>query len=89
MGTANSILLFFLYVGGVSPLVIGWLIGLGGGFTSASGYYYALYFLMTVSLISAVIIALFTRETVGRLKGRDRALVSRERTHVREGMPQE
>ncbi|MGY1644183.1 MFS transporter [Geodermatophilus sp. SYSU D00703] len=89
MGTANSILLFFLYVGGVSPLVIGWLIGVGGGFESASGYYYALYFLVAVSLISAIIIALFTRETVGRFKERDRALVSRERTHVSAGMPQE
>ena len=89
MGTANSILLFFLYVGGVSPLVIGFLIGIGGGFNVATGYDYALYFLVGVALISAVIIALFTRETVGRFKERDHALVSRERTHVRSGVPQE
>jgi MFS family permease len=89
MGTANSILLFFLYVGGVSPLVIGFLIGAGGGFEDATGYFYALYFLVAVALISAIIIALFTRETVGRFKERDRALVSRERTHVRAGLPQE
>jgi MFS family permease len=89
VGTANSILLFFLYLGGVSPLVIGWLIGLGGGFANETGYFYALYFLVAVSLISAILIALFTRETVGRFKDRDRALVSRERTNVRPGLPQE
>lgn len=89
VGTANSILLFFLYLGGVSPLVIGWLIGLGGGFANETGYFYALYFLVAVALISAIIIALFTRETVGRFKDRDRALVSRERTNVRQGLPQE
>jgi MFS family permease len=89
MGTANSILLFFLYVGGVSPLVIGFLIGVGGGFNSPAGYYYALYFLVAVALISAIIVGLFTRETVGRFKERDRALVSRERTHVRSGVPQQ
>ena len=72
MGTANSILLFFLYIGGVSPLVIGFLIGLGGGFENATGYFYALYFLVAVAIISAVIMALFTRETVGRFKDRDR-----------------
>jgi MFS family permease len=89
MGTANSILLFFLYLGGISPLVLGFLIGLGGGFQNPTGYLYALYFLIAVSIISAVLIALFTRETVGRYKERDRALVSRERTHVRAGLPQE
>ena len=89
MGTANSILLFFLYLGGISPLVMGFLIGLGGGFQDATGYLYALYFLVAVAIISAVLIALFTRETVGRFKERDRALVSRERTHVRAGLPQE
>jgi MFS family permease len=89
MGTANSILLFFLYLGGISPLVIGFLIGLGGGFEDATGYLYALYFLMAVSIASAILIALFTRETVGRFKDRDRALVSPERTHVRTGLPQE
>jgi MFS family permease len=88
MGTANSILLFFLYVGGVSPLILGFLIAIGGGFKQAAGYYYGLYFMVAVALISAIIIALFTRETVGRFKDRDRALVSRERTHVGAGMPQ-
>lgn len=62
---------------------------MGGGFQSATGYLYSLYFLVAVALISAVLIALFTRETVGRFKDRDRALVSRERTHTRPGLPQE
>jgi MFS family permease len=89
MGTANSILLFFLYLGGISPLVMGFLIGLGGGFENVTGYLYALYFLIAMSVLSAILIALFTRETVGRYKDRDRALVSRERTHVSAGLPQE
>jgi MFS family permease len=89
MGTANAILLFFLYLGGISPLVMGFLIGMGGGFENATGYLYSLYFLVAVALLSAVLIALFTRETVGRFKDRDRALVSRERTHTLAGLPQE
>jgi hypothetical protein len=44
---------------------------------------------VAVALISAIIVGLFTRETVGRFKERDRALVSRERTHVRSGVPQQ
>lgn len=88
MGTANSILLFFLYVGGISPIVMGSLIGLGGGFEDRTGYFYALYFLVAISILAAILIALFTRETVGRFKDRDRALVSRERTHVGAGLPQ-
>lgn len=88
MGTANSILLFFLYVGGISPLVMGSLIGLGGGFEDRTGYFYALYFLVAMSILAAIMIALFTRETVGRFKERDRALVSRQQTHVEAGLPQ-
>jgi len=88
MGTANSILLFFLYVGGVSPLVMGFLIGAGGGFEQSTGYFYALYFLVAIAVLAAILIALFTRETVGRYKGRDFALVSREQTRVGAGLPQ-
>ena len=88
MGTANSILLFFLYIGGISPLVIGWLIGVGGGFDNATGYFYALYFMVALAVISAVILALFTRETVGWYKSRDKALVSLATTHVHAGLPQ-
>jgi MFS family permease len=64
-------------IGGLSPLVIGGLIALGGGFNSATGYNYALYFMSALVLLAAVLIALFTRETIGVFKDRDRALVSR------------
>src|SRR5205085_2207701 len=77
------------YIGRKPSLILGFVIGVGGGFKQATGYYYGLYFMVAVSLISAIIIALFTRETVGRFKDRDRALVSRERTHVSAGLPQE
>lgn len=79
VGTANSIMLFFLYLGGLSPLVLGYLIGVGGGYSSATGYNYGLYFLVGISLSAGVLIALFTRETVGRFKAYDWALVSPER----------
>jgi MFS family permease len=88
LGTANSILLFFLYIGGISPLVIGWLIGVGGGFDNATGYFYALYFMVALAVVSAIILALFTRETVGWYKSRDKALVSLDTTHVHAGLPQ-
>lgn len=78
IGTANAIMLFFFYLGGVSPLVLGFLIGLGGGFQDAAGYTYGFYFLTLIAVISAVLITLFTRETAGVFRGRDRALVSRE-----------
>ena len=68
---------------------MGVLIGLGGGFQSVTGYLYALYFLIAMAVLSAVRIALFTRETVGRYRERDRALVSRARTHVSAGIPPE
>jgi MFS family permease len=87
IGTANSIMLFFLYVGGVSPLVIGWLIGLGGGFGDQTGYFYGLYFMLGIALLAALLIGLFTRETVGRFKGRDFALVSAESTRGGGALP--
>lgn len=64
-------------IGGLSPLVIGGLIAFGGGFDSVSGYNYALYFMSALVLLAAILIALFTRETIGVFKERDRALVSR------------
>jgi MFS family permease len=78
MGTANSILLSTMYLGGASPLALGFLIGAGGGFTSAAGYNWSLYVMGGACILAAVLLALFTRETVGKFKSRDRAIVSRE-----------
>lgn len=59
------------------PLILGSLIGLGGGFYSESGYLYGLYFMAGLVLLGAIMVTLFTRETIGIFKDRDRALISR------------
>lgn len=77
-GVASSIVNIGIYAGGFSPYVIGWLIGMGGGFDSPVGYNNALYFLAGLMLIALILTALFTRETVGwYLKHDKMALVSR------------
>ncbi len=83
LGTANSFMAFALYIGGVSPLILGLLIGLGGGFHSARGYVFGLYFLVAIALLSAVLLAFLTRETVGRFKGRDIGIFSLARCNVK------
>jgi hypothetical protein len=57
------------------PLLVGVLVGLGGGFSSTSGYYMALYAISALMLLGAVLATLFTRETTGWFRSRDRALV--------------
>ncbi|GAA1196107.1 MFS transporter [Pseudonocardia alaniniphila] len=69
-------------IGGLSPILLGWLIGVGGGFASARGFDYGLYFLAALQLLAAILMALFTRETIGIFKHRDRALVSREACNI-------
>jgi MFS family permease len=69
-------------IGGLSPILLGWLIGIGGGFTSARGFDYGLYFLAALQLLAAILMALFTRETIGIFKNRDRALVSRKACNI-------
>jgi MFS family permease len=61
--------------GGAGPLLVGVLVGLGGGFSSTSGYDMALYAISALMLLGAVLAALFTRETTGWFRSRDRALI--------------
>ena len=61
--------------GGAGPLLVGVLVGLGGGFSSTSGYYMALYAIAALMLLGAVLVALFIRETTGWFRSRDRVLV--------------
>ena len=63
--------------GAITPLVLGQLIGIGGGFQSAAGYLWSLYFMAGLVVLGAILVALFTRETIGIFKDRDRALVAR------------
>jgi MFS family permease len=78
IGTANSVMLFFFYLGGISPVVLGYFVQIGGGYHDATGYVFGIYFLTAICVLSAILIALFTRETVGIFRDRDRALVSKE-----------
>ncbi|MGW0081534.1 hypothetical protein [Streptomyces sp. NPDC003393] len=65
-------------IGGLSPILLGWLIERFGGFSSAQGFHHGLYFLAALQLIAAIVMTFFTRETIGVFKDRDRALVSRK-----------
>jgi len=82
IGTANGINLFGLYLGGLSPLVLGWFIAAGGGWESKTGYMYGLYFLSGCMVVSFFLILLFTRETVGAKRGRDFSLVSKQSCNI-------
>lgn len=75
----NGINLAGMLIGGFGAIVMGYLISLGGGYSSTTGFLYGLYFIAGVSLLTAILILLFTRESTGWMYSRDRALVSRER----------
>ena len=76
-GVAASIINVGIYLGGFSPFLIGWMIGVGGGFSSSTGYNIALYFLAGLMIIALALTALFTRETTGWYLRRDKAIVTR------------
>lgn len=82
MGTANSVMLTAMYIGGLSPLILGVLISAGGGFSSVSGYNWALYVMVAACVIAVLALAFFTREPVGRFRHLDRALVSKGRCNL-------
>jgi len=74
----NGLNMSGMLVGGFGAIIMGALISLGGGYSSTSGFLYGLYFIAGVMLLTAVLILLFTRETIGWMYSRDRALVRRE-----------
>lgn len=76
VGTAMGIMLSGLYIGGISPLFLGIFINAGGGWHAKDGYISGLYFLTTLMVIAFFLVLLFTRETVGKKRGRDWSLVS-------------
>lgn len=78
---ANGLNMGGLILGGFGTVVVGAIIQWGGGFSSPTGFAVALYFLAGTMALTAVMLALFTRETAGRFIHLDRALVSREACH--------
>jgi MFS family permease len=84
---ANGLNMGGLIIGGFGPIVVGWLIDLGGGYSSTTGFTASLYFLAGTMALAAVMMALFTRETAGRFQHLDRALVSVESCLGNRGLP--
>lgn len=82
IGTANSVMLTAMYLGGLSPLILGVLIGAGGGFSSSTGYDWGLYVMVAACVLAVILLTFFTRETTGRWRHLDRALVSKRSCNV-------
>lgn len=82
IGTAIGIADSGMWLGGVGILAIGWFISLGGGWTSKSGYFAGLWFMIACALLGFVLTIFFTRETVGAKRGRDFSLVSKESCNI-------
>lgn len=78
---ANGLNMGGLLLGGLGTVVVGVIIQWGGGYSSQTGFMVSLYFLSATMALAALLIALFTRETAGRYRHLDRALVSRESCH--------
>lgn len=77
MVTAYGIMNTGLYFGAcVSTVIIGWIIDLGGGLTSITGYYTGLYSMVIAMVITITLFFFFTHEVTGPRVGKDFALVS-------------
>jgi sugar phosphate permease len=83
-GTAMGIAMTFMYIGGASPIILGFLINASGGWNHQTGYISGLYFLAALLFISLLLIIFFTRETVGKKRGKDWALVSKKSCGIEE-----
>lgn len=65
--TANGIITTAMFIGGgAAPVLMGWMISLGGGWTSLSGYVVC-FFVMAGCALTGVILQLFTRRPPGFL----------------------
>ncbi|MFD4819865.1 MFS transporter [Peribacillus butanolivorans] len=77
VGTAMGILLAGTsFIGGLAPLALGIFINVGGGWEAQQGYITGLYFLTALMVICFFLTLLFTRETVGKKRGKDWSHVS-------------
>jgi len=79
IGISNGINMTGQMLGIVGPVMAGAMVSLGGGYSSGTGYLIGFYVLGAMMVCAALIVLLFTRETVGWWKKHDRALTSRER----------
>jgi MFS family permease len=63
-------------IAAIGPIAVGIFIAAGGGYDQSSGYVVGLLVMAASMVLCAVIMLLFTRETIGWFRQRDRALVS-------------
>ncbi len=73
---ANGLNMGSLILGGLGPILVGVIIEAGGGYSNVAGYNLSLYMIAGSMALAAIMMALFTRETSGRFRQHDRALVS-------------
>lgn len=76
IGSAMSLAMAASALGGFCPSILGAFINMGGGWESAVGYEYGVYFLSAIMVIGAILIFFFTHDTTGKRTGKDFALVS-------------
>lgn len=87
-GVATSIVDVGLALGGgAGPLLVGYMISVGGGYKNIGGYDAALYVIAGLMLLAALLAALFTRETTGWFKQRDRSVIRTPQTRSAEPAP--
>ena len=76
IGTANSVMLTAMYLGGLSPLILGVLIGAGGGFASSTGYEWGLYVMVGACVLAIVLPRSSPGNPSAGFRHLDRALVT-------------
>lgn len=81
--SANGVVNFGLYLGAMlATPIAGTMINIGGGYESFTGYQFALYVMVAAQALAFLILLLFTRETNGKKRGKDFALVSLKRCNI-------
>ena len=76
MGTAMGLNVMASIVAAFTPVILGVFIGIGGGWNAAGGYQTGVIFMSICMVAGFAIILLFSHETIGKLRGKDWALVS-------------
>lgn len=62
-GTANGFITTAMFIGGgIAPVLMGWLIGAGGGWTAAAGYSYT-FFTMAACALLGILIQFFVKKS--------------------------
>jgi MFS family permease len=82
VGISNSLQIFYQGLGALMPLLVGVLIAAGGGYHSSAGYGWSLHLMAGTEILCLLIVTLLMRETTGKRRGRDVALVSAAKCNI-------